>query len=132
MAPPWHPTRAALIALGGCAGAGVRWAVVAASPAGTFPWPVLAVNVVGSILLGILLTPGRPQADPYGWRFDAGAIGFCGGLTTFSTFAVEVVHLAQDGRTAAAITYAAVSVVAAVAGVMGGATVARRTRGVAP
>jgi fluoride ion exporter CrcB/FEX len=46
--------RAAAIAIGGAAGAGVRWAVLTAVPGGAFPWPVFAVNVAGSVLLGVV------------------------------------------------------------------------------
>jgi CrcB protein len=62
---------------------------------------------------------------------DAGAIGFCGGLTTFSTFAVEVVDLTRAGDGTTAAVYAVTSVVAAVAGVLAGAAALRRVRAVA-
>lgn len=57
-----------------------------------FPWGTLVVNAVGSFLLGLVL--GSGLAVGQGWlSFDGAhafaAIGFCGGLTTFSTFSLQ-------------------------------------------
>lgn len=124
----WTRRRILAVAVGGAAGAGLRWAVMTSVEPGRFPWPVLAVNVTGSVLLGVLLAeesihPPRRLLLHYG-----GAIGFCGGLTTFSTFAVEVVNLTRAGDVALAALYAAVSLVAACAGVLCGAAGMRRLR----
>jgi len=52
----WRGKRVVAITGGGIAGAALRWAVVATGPAaGQFPWRVLAVNVAGSLLLGVIL-----------------------------------------------------------------------------
>ncbi len=71
-----------LVALGGGLGALVRFLVSSARPGRP---ATLAVNVVGSALLGALAHPSPTVSALFG-------IGFCGGLTTFSTFAVEVAH----------------------------------------
>jgi CrcB protein len=74
-----------------------------------FPWPVLLINVAGSALLGVVLARGVQPA-----LRDGIGIGFCGGFTTFSTFAVEVATFMRDDRVVMAAVYAAVSVVGAV------------------
>ena len=102
-------TRSAVVAVGGALGATVRWgAGELIGPTG-WPWALLIVNVVGSFLLGAALvggsTPGREIV-----RLGAG-VGFCGGLTTFSGFALASVRLLDDGRAAAATVFVIVSLV---------------------
>jgi CrcB protein len=127
----WDRRRVAAIAIGGAAGAALRWAVVTSVEAGPFPWQVFALNVVGSVLLGVLLAEewSHPRARLV--LHDVGAIGFCGGLTTFSTFSLEVVNLVRDGNASFAVIYAVSSVAAAIAGVTAGAAALRRVRAVA-
>lgn len=122
----WSGWRVAAIAAGGASGAALRWAVVTSFPAGGFPWPVLVLNAAGSILLGVVLAEewSRPRARLL--LHDLGAIGFCGGLTTFSTFSLEVVDLVRDGDPSAAVVYAVISVVSGVLGVVVGAGARRR------
>jgi CrcB protein len=118
-------TRAAAraIAIGGALGAALRWAVLAlADPATGFPWPVFTLNVLGSLLLGLALARGHRRAGHLWWR-DGVGIGFCGGLTTFSTFAVEAATFVRDGRSALAVAYVTASVAAALAAVTLGALI---------
>ena len=124
----WTRPRAAAIAIGGAAGAGMRWAIVINVDAGQFPWPVFALNVAGSFLLGALLAAEGEQPRARLVLSDAGGIGFCGGLTTFSTFAVEVVDLVRAGHATTAGIYAVTSVAFAILGVIGGGAVVRRLR----
>lgn len=86
-----------LVLAAGAVGAGLRWGVSLAFARTRFPWAVLVVNVVGSAVAGaaIALTAGDLQVIV--------VTGFCGGLTTFSTFAVETVQLIERGRTRAAV-----------------------------
>lgn len=126
----WSRRRAIAVVVGGVAGASLRWAVLATVSPGRFPWPVLAVNVVGSVLLGVLLAEEPTHPAMRTLLHDAGAIGFCGGLTTFSTFALEVVNLARAGDTALAATYTAASVTGSLAGVVVGAAALRRVRAI--
>ncbi len=81
---------AVVIALGGVLGATVRWAVALPGENTTFPWWTLIVNLLGCALLGAVVAR---VDDPL--RRAGLATGFCGGLTTFSTFAVEVAELQQ-------------------------------------
>ena len=64
-----------------------------------FPWGTLLVNAIGSFLLGLVLGNGFVAKDI--WLFSGGAyafvaLGFCGGLTTFSTFSLQTFSLVSD------------------------------------
>ena len=76
----------------GILGAVLRYLVTSRSPR----WGVLAVNVVGSFLGGIAI--GALSGDARLILLS----GFCGGLTTFSTFSVETIQAVLDGRVRAA------------------------------
>ena len=87
--------------------------------AAPFPWAVLIVNAVGSAVGGAVL--GLAQAGAL--TADVRLIllsGFCGGLTTFSTFGVETVQLVIDGRVRVAVVSVASNVVVGVAAALGG------------
>ncbi|WP_024793717.1 fluoride efflux transporter CrcB [Tomitella biformata] len=62
-----------------------------------FPWATIAVNVSGSLLLGIITGLALWHGEPSQVRAIIG-VGFCGGYTTFSTASVETVRLLQRGR----------------------------------
>lgn len=66
-----------------------------------FPWGTLAVNVAGSALLGFLVGAQAHLGMPPSVMALAG-IGFCGGLTTFSTLGYETLRLLEDGAIGAA------------------------------
>lgn len=75
------------------------------------PWGTLGVNLVGSLLLGVVL--GRSSAPGRGHEVALlMGTGFCGAFTTFSTFAVESVRLLEEGRGRYAMGYVLLSVVA--------------------
>ena len=109
-----------LVAVGGTMGAGLRWAVLEATPEVVFPWPVLVVNLVGCALFGALLGLEAPRST----RLLVGT-GLCGGLTTFSTFTVEVAQLLRADDAPTAVAY----IVASVIGGLAVATAARTTTG---
>ena len=99
-----------LIALGGAAGANARFigATLAATRWGTrFPWGTLLINITGSFLLGLFLAV--PSLGTGAGRALL-ATGFCGGYTTFSTFAFETVALAEGGARRLAAANALLSV----------------------
>ena len=75
-------------------------------------WATFLVNVVGSLLLGIVIAVGR-DLDPA--VRDAISVGFLGGFTTFSTFALQAVLEADDARLGSAVLYVIASVLCGVA-----------------
>jgi fluoride exporter len=90
---------AALVALGGAAGAVLRF-LAGQHLDGRFPWGTLLVNTVGSGLLG--LVAGLSLSDSVSALL---AVGFCGGLTTYSAFVVEVhARSWRDGTVYAGVT----------------------------
>lgn len=96
---------AVLVLLGGAVGAPLRYVVDAwfrLRRPGAFPWGTLAVNVAGTLVLGFVGALVATSAAP-GWVNTLVGTGFCGALTTFSTFSVENVRLLEGGarRTAA-------------------------------
>lgn len=88
------------VALGAALGALLRWVLGMKfnSWFPTLPPGTLIANVVGGYIIGIAIAffAQTPQLAPE-WRLLI-VTGFCGGLTTFSTFSAEVLHLLQQGR----------------------------------
>lgn len=79
----------------------VQDALVRARITTGFPWGTVSVNVLGSLLLGLLTGAVFFHGAPDAWRVILG-VGFCGGYTTFSTAMVETLTLARDRRWRAA------------------------------
>lgn len=79
-----------------------------------FPWGTFTVNVVGSFLLGLLVSLSTPEL-----RLLLGT-GFCGALTTYSTFSYESLRLVEDGAGWLALANLAGSVVAGVSAAVAG------------
>jgi len=76
-----------------------------------FPYGTLAVNVLGAFLIGLLMEFGlRSALLPANLRIGL-AIGFLGGLTTFSTFSYETFKLLEDGELLLAVGNVLASVI---------------------
>jgi CrcB protein len=92
------------VALGGALGTVTRFALsgyVATRFGETFPWGTLIINVTGSFIIGFfaaLTSPdeGRWVVGGQGRQFFM--IGVCGGFTTFSSFSLQTLNLAQQGE----------------------------------
>ncbi|TMQ94410.1 fluoride efflux transporter CrcB [Actinomadura soli] len=112
-----------LIALGAALGAPLRYLTdraVQARHNSAFPWGTLTVNVTGSFVLGLL------AALPAGSGAMAFAgTGFCGALSTYSTFGYETVRLVEDGARFYAVLNAAASVAAGLGAAYCGMAVAQ-------
>jgi CrcB protein len=118
---------AAAIALGAVVGATCRWGLLQVWPMrGGFPWTVFLINVVGSFVVGVALAEEIDHPTWELWIRDAIGIGFCGGLTTFSTFAVETASFLRDDRLPLALSYVGSSVVLAIVAAIAGAGTRRR------
>jgi CrcB protein len=122
------------VAVGGALGTIVRYEVARVEPpgAGHFPWATFAVNVIGSFVLGVAATALVEAWPPARFLRPFVAVGFCGGLTTFSTWMVESVLLVRDDHAGLATLYLAVSLVAGFVAVVAGAWAARATLHRAP
>lgn len=76
-----------------------------------FPWATLLVNVVGSFILGLVVAMAARHAASETVRLIIG-VGFCGGLTTFSTYSYESLDLLRQSKHGHAGLYAVVTVIA--------------------
>ena len=116
------------ISLGAAAGANLRYFIaqfVARLTRSSFPYGTLLINVTGSFVLGFFLvwTSERVLADPR-WRLLV-AVGFCGGYTTFSSFAYESFALFEQGRWLSSLWNVAGTNLLCLAAVVLGAALAR-------
>jgi len=116
------------IAIGGTLGCWARYAMtnlVQAIYGREFPYATLSINVLGSFLMGFLFieTLERLTISP---QLRIGILtGFLGGFTTFSTFAMETLLLAEQGEAAKSVLYAALSLALGLFAAFGGAYIAR-------
>jgi CrcB protein len=118
-----------VIAVGGALGSVARFwisGVIARRIGETFPWHTLFVNVSGSFVIGFFAALTGPDGR---WLVPASfrqffMIGLCGGYTTFSSFSLQTLSLAQEGEWLPAALNAMLSVGFCLAGVWLGALLA--------
>jgi CrcB protein len=112
-----------LVAAGGAAGAVLRFSIDSAAPDSVFPWPTLAINVVGAFVLGVLpaLTVVRRSRR---LALTVGP-GVLGGFTTVSAWAGQVRELADSGHIGLAGLHLAVTLAAG----LGAAALGQRIAG---
>jgi fluoride exporter len=115
---------------GGALGGGLRtWlSDLASVHAGQWPWTTFAVNVVGCFLLGYFATRLQERLPITAYRRPLLGTGVCGGLTTFSTFQLDLLRMLERGDVLLALGYLAGSAVAGFGGVVLGTAVVRRAR----
>ncbi|MGR6873928.1 fluoride efflux transporter CrcB [Pseudomonas sp. HK3] len=80
----------------------------------SFPFATLAVNFLGSFLMGVCAVIILDHFKMTGYWRELIMVGFLGALTTFSTFSLEGLNLLHSGQWAAAMTYFVASVVGCV------------------
>jgi CrcB protein len=120
---PW--LMLALIACGGVFGTLTRYGLQQAWPhqPGQFPWATFVVNVSGCLLIGVLMTlighlwPNQRLLRPFL------GVGFLGGYTTFSTYALDIQQALGATAAATALLYLAGTLVTALLAVWAGTTI---------
>jgi fluoride exporter len=123
-------TRLLCVCVGGAAGSGARFLLaewIGGRVTSAFPWPILAVNVLGCLVVGFLA--GFWASEPPSADLQAlVATGFVGGFTTYSAFNHGVLFLVETGRAAVAAAYLATTVVGGLAAGLAGSALARLVR----
>jgi CrcB protein len=116
------------VALGGAAGALLRYWLSTATyrlAGSAFPWGTLAVNVLGSLLMGVAFV--LVQRGILGEELRlALAVGVLGAFTTFSTFSLDTLVLVQQGAWGRAVANVAASVMLCLLACVAGMVLARR------
>lgn len=105
------------VALGGALGSGLRYFLSnKINSGGDFPLATLIINVVGAFFLAIIaFYAEKNKLDPRFILFLK--VGFCGGFTTFSTFAFEIFNLEKNGNLNFSIFYALISIILSLLGI---------------
>ena len=82
-----------------------------------FPWGTLVINLVGSVVIGMVAGLGGAVSNSMRLLLMTGV---CGGFTTFSAFSLQNVELIENGQVVSALGYIAASVLLCVAGCWAG------------
>lgn len=86
-----------------------------------FPFATLAVNIIGSLILGFTIALFWNKTHFHDTLKVAITVGFCGGLTTFSTFSWETFDLIKNGEIVLAMLYAFISILVCILAISLGA-----------
>ena len=108
-----------VVGLGGAIGAVLRWRLASLSDGAVLPVGTLTANLAGCFILGMVLGVLKPGSLPYLFA----VAGFCGALTTFSTFVLELAQLRGLGL---ALGYGSISVLAGLGTLLAGQAVASK------
>jgi fluoride exporter len=119
-----------LVFVGGAIGTSCRFGLstwIAQRLGLRFPWGTLLVNFIGSFLIGLILgwPAGTRQGASTQLLVALLAVGFCGGLTTFSSFSLQTLALLLEKRRAAGLANVILSTLLCVVAVAGGIQMAR-------
>jgi fluoride exporter len=117
----------AAIFIGGFVGAVARALIEDRLPhePSEWPWATFGINIAGALLLGWVVTRLQERLPLSAYRRPLLGTGFCGALTTFSTFQIETFELARGGHVLLAVGYPLVSIVAGMALATAGVMLAR-------
>jgi fluoride exporter len=117
----------AAVAIGGGLGAAARYGAWLLWPtgAGGFPWNTFSVNVVGCFVIGLFMVVITDRRAAHRLVRPFFGTGVLGGFTTFSTYALDIERLVEQGHAGTALAYLAVTLLAALAAVWLAATAAR-------
>jgi CrcB protein len=110
------------VAVGGAIGSVARLGIYRAIPAPGFPWATFAVNVVGSLVMGLLSALLAQRGGAWAPLLLTGILG---GFTTFSAFSLDALTLWERGQGASAAIYVAGSVLLSLLAVLAGMAMGR-------
>ena len=99
-----------LVALGGAIGAALRYGLSLYLSGDGFPWATLSVNMIGSLLLGIVAVALTQELISQDFALILGT-GILGAFTTMSAFSVETLNMFQSQQTSSAMIYVAITMV---------------------
>ncbi|HEY0678898.1 MAG TPA: fluoride efflux transporter CrcB [Chitinophagaceae bacterium] len=108
-----------LVGAGGMLGSMLRYGCYLLIRHSSFPLATFAVNIIGSLLIGILIGYGSRAPHFYNMQLLL-ATGLCGGFTTFSAFSADNIRLLNEGRVMTALLYSVASVVLGIAATFAG------------
>lgn len=109
-----------MVGIGGFMGSVLRYKVgvlIATKNTSAFPWGTFTVNLVGAFLIGLLISSALKSQQTTTLLL---VTGFCGGFTTFSTFALENLKLLQSGQWLIFLSYALFSLIGGIVLCYGG------------
>lgn len=117
-----HTAVLLVIACGGGLGALARYGISLLLPTspGRFPWGTFSINVLGSLLIGVLMVLITEVWSAHRLLRPFLGVGVLGGFTTFSTYALEIRNLLQPGSVLIACAYLAGTLIAALLAVLAG------------
>jgi CrcB protein len=120
--PPSHlrPAVLGLVLAGGVAGTLVRYGLGLAMPTrhGQWPWSTFTANMVGTVVLGMTMALLAALGSDTGWRLHTRMLvgaGFCGSLTTYSTFALDSDRLLASDRPLLGVGYCVLTILVGLA-----------------
>ena len=118
----------AVVAAGGALGATARYALALWWPVqpGGFPWATFWTNVVGCAVIGVFMVIITEVSAAHRMVRPFFGTGVLGGFTTFSTYAVDIQRLVDDGHPRTGLAYLAATLVAALTAVWLASAATRR------